>query len=62
MGRAQRESKAPSKMTREQLEALITGLCDHRLAAIEERLAALEHKSSANDEPKPLEETTSLGG
>jgi|SRR6516162_8704762 hypothetical protein len=29
-------------MMREELETLVIGLCDHRLAAIEERVAALE--------------------
>jgi hypothetical protein len=42
MGGYPQETNVPVKMTREELEALVTGLCDHRLAAIEERVAALE--------------------
>jgi hypothetical protein len=42
-----RETSVPSKMAREQLEVLIPGLCDHRLAAIEERVAELERKTHA---------------
>jgi hypothetical protein len=40
--RSSRETSVPSKMTREELGTLVIGLCDHRLAAIEERVAALE--------------------
>jgi hypothetical protein len=32
----------PAKMTREELQAFVLGFVDHRLAVIEERLAALE--------------------
>ena len=45
MGLHPREPTAPSKTPRAQLEAVITGYCDHRLAAIEERLAALERRT-----------------
>jgi hypothetical protein len=34
MGGQIRETTAPSRMTWEQLETLIIGQCDHRLAAI----------------------------
>jgi hypothetical protein len=42
-----REPTAPSQMTREQLEALVTGLFDHRLAVIEERLPRWNDKPTA---------------
>ena len=44
---APRESSRPSQMTRERLEALVVGICDHRIAAVEERLAELERKTTA---------------
>jgi hypothetical protein len=50
MGSHIRETTAPSRMTREQLETLIVGQCDHRLAAIEERVAALERRSDERDQ------------
>jgi hypothetical protein len=46
MSRAARETSVPSKMSREQLEALVVGLVDHRIATVEERLAALERRTT----------------
>jgi hypothetical protein len=46
MGSHLRETTAPYRMTREQLEALVSGLVDHRLAAVEERLSALERRTN----------------
>ena len=42
-----RETTVPSKMSREALEALVVGLVDHRMAAIEERVSALERRTTA---------------
>jgi hypothetical protein len=46
MGTAKRETTVPSKMSREQLETLVVGLVDHRLAAMEARVAELERRTT----------------
>ena len=53
--RASGRNHRTPKMSREALEALIVGLCDHRLAAIEERVAALERRTNmlARDPRRP---------
>jgi hypothetical protein len=50
MGSYPRETNVPSKMTREELQSLVVGLCEHRLAAIEERVAAQERAIHSNTE------------
>ena len=47
MGGPLRETTVPAKMSREALEALVIGLCDHHVAALEQRVAELERKAPA---------------
>jgi hypothetical protein len=44
----------PSQMTREELQNFVLGFVDHRIAVIEERLSALEHR-----EPLPQKQDIS---
>jgi hypothetical protein len=46
MGTHARETSQPYRMNREELETLVVGLVDHRIAAVEERLAALERRQN----------------